>query len=358
MTFNNDKELIVPDIDETILSEYESLFPADAIPKDLANKENYAKVKQGLAVGRKLKSTLENWRKAEKKDALDYGRKVDGHAKGIKARVLAVYDPMHQAKAAHDTAVEIAKREAKEAEEKRIQDIADRIAAVKAAPGANIDSDSDQLSQVIRTINDTVTDCSWAEEFEDKAIEAGEAVLAQLSRMEDKAIELEQAKEIAAKVEADRIAKDKAAREAQQAENDRLARENAVIQKKMDQERKALEAEKAKVAEAQKAIDDEKAKIAAQKAAAEQQVKAAKEQKEKDEAAAKELAERKAKLKAEQDQKRKEAEANKEKTCGDILQAVLMYGPETKAFQAAAPKIAAGLLADIANCHVYGVVLG
>ena len=357
MTFNNDKELIVPDIDETILSEYESLFPADAIPKDLANKENYAKVKQGLAVGRKLKSTLENWRKAEKKDALDYGRKVDGHAKGIKARVLAVYDPMHQAKAAHDTAVEIAKREAKEAEEKRIQDIADRIAAVKAAPGANIDSDSDQLSQVIRTINDTVTDCSWAEEFEDKAIEAGEAVLAQLSRMEDKAIELEQAKEIAAKVEADRIAKDKAAREAQQAENDRLARENAVIQKKMDQERKALEAEKAKVAEAQKAIDDEKAKIAAQKVAAEQQVKAA-EQKLKDEAAAKELAERKASLKAEQDQKRKEAEANKEKTCGDILQAVLMYGPDTKTFAAAAPKIAKGLLADIAAGHVYGVVLG
>jgi hypothetical protein len=237
-------------VTEAAMEELEAQYPLEAIPADLSIKENYTYVKKGIAHIRGLRSEVETHRKGLKKDALEYGRKVDAAAKTIKDRLLAIEAPMKDAKTAYDTEVEIKKREAARKEEERIDAIASRITKIKAAVEANISSDSGKIKQVIDKIAQ-VAPKEWADEFTEKA----EAVIAEtmeklheLLAMKEKA---EKAAEIAARTEKKRKEEEERARVEHEKELVRLKEEN-------EREAKRLAEEKAKLQKEKEAIEAEK----------------------------------------------------------------------------------------------------
>jgi len=251
MTFDNNKELLIPNIDEMVVQEYENLFPVDAIPADLSDKESYAMVQDGIRVGTQLKTTVEKWRKDEKAEALAHGRKVDAHAKTFSERVVAVLAPMKQAKKDHDTAITIAKAEKEEKEQARVQGIADRIANIKAIPGANIGSTADQVHEAIGSLINTQME--WAEEHEEAASKAADAAIEALSELYAMKVQSEENDRIAAENEQKR--KDAEAQ---------LAEDNRIAAQKLADDRAALENEMAKI-QAEK--DSLAAEVAREKAA-------------------------------------------------------------------------------------------
>ena len=116
-----DSSVIKYSVTEQSLKEIEEQYHPSLIPADLSDKENYEMVRKGIAHVRGLRGDVESKRKELKKDALEFGRKVDEAAKQIKDRLLAVETPMKEAKQNYDTAIEIAKREAARKEEERQQ---------------------------------------------------------------------------------------------------------------------------------------------------------------------------------------------------------------------------------------------
>lgn len=75
---------------------------------------------KAIATLRELRVQIEERRKALKHDSLEYGRKVDEVAKQLFEIILAVELPLKEARKQVDDAKELAKREAAEAERKRL----------------------------------------------------------------------------------------------------------------------------------------------------------------------------------------------------------------------------------------------
>ena len=258
MTFNQNKALIIPEIDELVVSEFENLYPTSEIPTDLADKDNYAMVKKGLAIGRKLKKTVEDWRKGEKKEALDYGRKVDAHAKTYSERILAIYLPMQSAKKTYDTAVEIAKREAAEAEENRVNAINERIAEIKALPLVHTGSSSDIIELAQIELNNI--DMELFEEHQESALHAINDTQSALATLYDLRLTTEQHEAIEAENEAKR-----------KEDEAKIAEENRIAAEKLAADRAEMEAEKAKIKAMKDKIEAEQKAIADQKEAERQE---------------------------------------------------------------------------------------
>jgi len=253
MTFDMNKDLVIPDMDELVVSEFENLYPIEHIPTDLSDKGNYAMIKNGLALGRKLKSTVESWRKTEKSVALAYGKKIDTHAKSFSTRIMDIYGPMHTAKKDYDTYVEITKREEADAEELRVNTINERIARIKALPLAHFKSSSVIIGYSIKELEEN--DAEWAMEFSDSAEEAINNAKENLLQLFDNAVNAEKAAEIEAENEAKRKEE-----EAKLAESNRIAAAQlAADRAEMEAEKAAMQAEKDKLAAEIKAIANQKA---------------------------------------------------------------------------------------------------
>lgn len=267
-TFNLKQELIVPDLDEAIIVNFETLYPENKIPKDLAVKEDYAAVKEGLALGRKLKLTLETWRKAEGKEALAYQRKVNGHAKAIDTRLLDVITPMKTAKTEFDAKVELEKREKARRKEEREDAIDDRIAEIRNLPAVHISSTPAEIEAAIDSLLGVP---SWADEFAEKAEKAAKEASAALMDLLALKVAAEEAEIIAAKAEKERLAAEKEAKKQRERELAEMAEKNRIEADKLAKDRAEIEAEKDRLAaevakvEAAKqralAVEDEKKRI-------------------------------------------------------------------------------------------------
>lgn len=213
------------------------------IPTDLAVKENYKLVKDGASLLRGLRTKVEKRRKELKADALEYGKKVDGAAKELTEKLLEIEEPIATAKKDFDTAVEVAKREAALAEEKRIDGIADRIAKIKAFVGADISADSSVIKEHLSVIQkEQSTIDEWADEFTDKAKEATTQTWDKLSELFTMKLQQEQAAEKQAEAEAQRIHEEEEARKKREIE---IAAERA----RMEEVRAKMETERAKMEE-------------------------------------------------------------------------------------------------------------
>jgi DNA repair exonuclease SbcCD ATPase subunit len=197
----------------TTLAEY---APAEAVLSDLRTRfepltsvetpEKYRAVVKAIAETRKWRTDLEADRVKLKQPALERCRVIDAEAKRITNELFAIENPLKKLKEDFDKAKERAEREAAEAERKELERLrkaeADRIKAEEEAAAAA----------------------------------AREKVLAE-QRAED-----ERLAEIARKLAE------------QKAEQDRIAAEQ---QAKFDEERKAFEAEKQRLADMQAKIDEE-----------------------------------------------------------------------------------------------------
>ena len=226
------------------------------VPTDLTVKANYEKCRMATSTIRGLRGDVEKRRKELKADALEWGKKVDGQAKAITERLLAIEGPFATAKKDFDTAAEIAKREALLAEERRVDGIADRIARIKALVNACISSSSSVISDVMFGISSTDIPCeSWAMEFADKANVVIMETMAKLDELKTMKV----AQELAAEREALAVA------EREEAEKKRREEED-LARKLRDEE---IEAERKKIAEERCVFEREKALFAAANAAKE-----------------------------------------------------------------------------------------
>ncbi len=290
-------------VTELILKGVEEKFKD--FEKDLSVKENYSFVKKGATEVGKLITGTERKRKDLKQGALDYGRKIDTVAKSIKERLQAGHVPMKEAKSAHDTAVEIAKREAERVEEERQDKIEIEMDNLRNIVSNNIMSDSAELKSCIVAIKQN--NLEWAEEYRAAAGQLKEAALLKLNELFTMKTQAEEA----AKKEVEREAAEKKKQKEQVAENARIAAENKkqadiIARAKADLAKEQADLAKKKKAAADKEVKekaDREARAAADKAKAEREERVAKEKAEREtkEAAAK--IEREAKEKADREAK-------------------------------------------------------
>lgn len=240
-----DKNAVIKfDVTEQALLDLEQQWPSSSIPADLSIKENYNLVKEGVSTLRNIRLKVEARRKELKADALEYGKKVDSSAKGIKERILAIEEPIKKAKTDYDTKIELEKREKIRLEEERVQGIADRIAEIRAKVEANISSDSATINSAIISLEKHIDVESWADEFCEKAklalVETGN----KLSELHAMKLQSEQAAEREAEAEKKRLAKEEEARVELENEAKRVAEQNAETQRKLDEEKAKLDKER------------------------------------------------------------------------------------------------------------------
>ena len=265
------------------------------VPADLTVKANYEMVRKAAAHLRGLRGDVEKRRKELKADALAWGKLVDGTAKEITEKLLAIEEPFATAKKEFDTAAEIAKREAAIAEERRVDGIAERIANIRALVEKNISSPSASIKLDMEALEQGGMADEWAMEFAEKANTAISETLAKLGELLAMKLQQETFAVEQAKAEETRKIQEEEARKQREKE---VEEERA----KLAAERQAMEAERARMAAEQKARDD---------AAAAEKAEADRIQKEKDDAAEaerKKLADELAALKLQQEEKEKPAD--------------------------------------------------
>jgi hypothetical protein len=176
---------------------------------------------------RGIRLAVEERRKELKKDALEYGRKVDSIARGITEAIREIEDPIGKRIDAYDAEIERRRQEREEAERQRVQEIQDRIAVIAAIPSTHRSSSAAEIAAEIANAGASTLTPELYEEFLEQAAAAKRKALTELGEM------LEEAQE----------------RERREAE---LVEER----KRLDAERAELEAQRAAEAEARKAQEE------------------------------------------------------------------------------------------------------
>jgi len=198
----------------------------------------YREVTLAIADCRTKRAAVEKRRKELKKDALEYGRAVDGAAKELIGAVKAIEEPLKikkkvvdDAKAAKKQAAAEAKLQAeREAEEKRLEEIRAEQEARLAAEREQIEAERRELEEAKRAAEVQAAKDAEARRVEQEAAEAKLAA-------ERAAIEEER------QAEEDRIAAERAELDAERREVEKVTREQA--------EREAAKAEAKAAAEAE-----------------------------------------------------------------------------------------------------------
>jgi chromosome segregation ATPase len=95
------------------------------------NAKHYKLVTEAIGAVRKLRTSVEKKRKELKAEALEYGRKVDGEAKRITGKLLAIEDPLKEKKKTEDDRKAKIKAEKEEAARKRKEAIEKDIASIR-----------------------------------------------------------------------------------------------------------------------------------------------------------------------------------------------------------------------------------
>lgn len=258
----------------------------NAIPDPVAavaTKEGYNEVKTALAMVVRLRTQIEDRRKALKADSLEYGRKIDAEARRLTTLVADIEVPLREAKLAKDkeeerkiaeaTAKIKADAEAKERAEREAEEA--RLKAIRDEEERKLQAERDRLAAERAELD------RQRKEADDAARAERERMAKEQKKLDDAAAAIRAEQERLAKIEADRVAKEKAelaAKEAEQkrqreaeerAEFERQAKERAEAEAKAKAEREAKEkADREErdrlAAEAKaKAEADEKARIEA-----------------------------------------------------------------------------------------------
>ncbi len=234
---------------------------------EIAKPAGMKEAKEDRAVVRAYRVDLEKSRKAEKQEALDYGRLLDGEAKRITAKLVELEAPINEQIKKREDFLE-KKRQAKvDAEEKRVQDILDRITeirgAITAVQSMGVPA-SEKVQEFIDDIEKIQVDDSFAE-FIEQAQDAKTATLATLRLSLSASVKRED--------ELVRLADEHAELEQLRSEQEARETERRVAQEKLDAEvqrkreaaamieREELEAQRKKQEEEQTRINAEQARL-------------------------------------------------------------------------------------------------
>lgn len=259
-----------------------AIAKAPSLTYEISTKSGMEVAKEGRALFRNIRTSLEKKRAAAKAPIIEIGRLLDARAKEIVQRIEPFESQFDGDIKAEEQRIETEKAAKAQAEAERQARIQARIDAIKNAPLKAINASSASIHALI----DSFTTCNLDDEGLDERLDEAKYVLketlTQLQSMLDGKLAQEQltAQQEAARLESERVARElaaqrlaeeKAQREAMAAQATELARQKA----EMDQRARELAEAEAKVKAAQEAIlSAERAKMEAElkaKAEAEQE---------------------------------------------------------------------------------------
>ena len=216
-------------------------------PLEITDTASYKAVTSAIAEVRTLRITVEKKRVELKRDALEYGRKVDSEAKRITAMLAPIEQDLNDKKQAEDNRKEAIRQEKIQIEEERVDSIKQKIATIhNGSFGLSLmGMDTAKLSDLAMEIGEIEIDEKEYAEFTAEAQQAkADAMDAVMAAFD--ARQKFDAEEAARKAENVRLEK---VRQEQEDEAKRLAE----IQAKLDAERKAdqdrIDAEHRKIQE-------------------------------------------------------------------------------------------------------------
>ena len=259
-----------------------AIAKAPSLTYEISTKSGMEVAKEGRALFRNIRTSLEKKRAAAKAPIIEIGRLLDARAKEIVQRIEPFEAQFDGDIKAEEQRIEAEKAAKAQAEAERQARIQTRIDNIKNAPLKAINASSASIHVLI----DSFTTCNLDDEGLDERLDEAKYVLketlTQLQSMLDGKLAQEQltAQQEAARLESERVARElaaqrlaeeKAQREAMAAQAAELARQKA----EMDQRARELAEAEAKVKAAQEAIlSAERAKMEAElkaKAEAEQE---------------------------------------------------------------------------------------
>lgn len=212
---------------------------------DASTPEGMELCKEALRELVPLRTGVEKARVELKKDALEYGRKVDAEAKRITAEIVSIEKPIADAKTAEQERAEREKQEEIAREQNRIDAIEQRIGNIRSfARDLNLPADALQGKL------DALDEFNLTEElFEEYYQQALDAMIATKGMIKEALVERVKFDEQKAEqeAEAERQAERQRELDAQQAELDKQAEEVRLAQeaeqRRLDEQREAQERE-------------------------------------------------------------------------------------------------------------------
>jgi len=214
------------------------------ISADMSAPEQYAMVRDGERELKALRLAVEKRRKDLKAASIDYGRKVDSKAKEIIAPMEVVEKQLNNLRTAFDTRAEVARREESEKEQRRIDDIAARIASIRNCAGTMLSQSCAIIAAKIKEY-EQINPSVFAEFAEDAAVVVRESVVS-LREL----LSMKQAKEQAEQMEKARL-------EAQLAEDERRRVEQEEVRKQQAETKRLLDAQQAEIEAAKRKLAQE-----------------------------------------------------------------------------------------------------
>lgn len=152
------------------------------IPSDLKDKDNYRYVQAGINELRKIRSRVRDKAKDLKADATAWQKKVTAEAKRVDEAIIAILNPMADAKKLHDDKVKAEREEKRLAEEKRKSAIMNKIWAIKIELTNSNGQPSSYIQESINRVEHTEIDDSY-EEFKEEALAAKQDTIIGLQRL-------------------------------------------------------------------------------------------------------------------------------------------------------------------------------
>lgn len=216
-------------IDDAMLAKLKEEY---GIVPDCSKKEGYAIVKAGLAKFRAFRSKIEVKRKELNEDAVDYKKRVDTEAKRIIDSVVALEEPMKEARKAEDAIKEEEKRIKAEKEKERIAAIEKEVNTIRNVVLDCHGKDSSELSVIIGILEKTEIGIDRFAEHTPVAEAAKIEAIERLEELRDQALANEKADE-ERKVEDARLAEERKKFEAEQEET-RKKEEAATIEREKE----------------------------------------------------------------------------------------------------------------------------
>ena len=240
-------------------------------------------LKADITVVRTLRTSVEATRKDLKKEALEYGRKVDTEATRIKEKLISIEQPMKDEQKRYEDKIKAAKEEEERLELERVAEIQRKINNITSLPSLNDGKAPHEIEEAIESLN--YRDLFDYQEFTSQRDDA--LVIARESLVELLRVALEKElveKEAAAQKELEEKERQEAEAKRQQEieerekqaaiEQEKIKKERAEMvakQKKLDDEAEARDAkqlaEKNRLEEERQKIEEEKAALEHEKQA-------------------------------------------------------------------------------------------
>lgn len=214
-------------------------------------KENAA----SIAVIRTLRVNVDKKRKELKKDALEYGRKIETEAQRITTLLTSIEKPLSDAKEVYEAERAAIAAEKQRIEDERIKNIKDKIDEIKNYPSKFMFSSSLRILEAIEQLLFSKDHFDY-QEFANEALQVKTVAIEDLKQLKDSRDAHDKQEREA---EERRIALEKQEAELKE-EREKLEQERLEAKKKVDRELLAIEAERAETARLVKIEQDKLAK--------------------------------------------------------------------------------------------------